>query len=192
MQSFARQPLRTVEWPTLVLAALIYGGWALATLFRDRLPLLLLAAIGGWLMAWHGSLQHEVIHGHPTPWRRLNTALAFAPLSLWLPFEAYRRSHLAHHATEHLTDPAHDPESRYAAAWLDRALLWPQATLLGRLVLGPVLEVGRFLAGAIAGRGRMDLRAWALHAMAVAAILAWLHFVCAMSLGQYLLCFVYP
>ncbi len=37
---------RTTEWPTLLLAAAIYGGWTLATLFHDRIPPLLLAVLG--------------------------------------------------------------------------------------------------------------------------------------------------
>ena len=40
----------------------------------------LLVVILGVLAAWYGSLQHEVIHGHPTPWGRVNVALAAAPL----------------------------------------------------------------------------------------------------------------
>ena len=59
------------------------------------------------------SLQHELIHGHPTRSRRINTALGFPPLSLWLPFACYRTSHLAHHAGDGLTDPRRDPESFY-------------------------------------------------------------------------------
>jgi fatty acid desaturase len=95
--------LGALEWPTLGLAAAIYGGWVLATLYHARLPMLLLVAVGGWLTAWHGSLQHEVIHDHPTPWRGVNTAMALPPLSLWLPFDIYRRSHRIHHVLEHLT-----------------------------------------------------------------------------------------
>jgi len=179
----------------------IYGGWTLATWFHDRIPPILLAGAGGWLIAWHNSLQHEVIHGHPTPWRRLNTALAVAPLSLWLPFEAYRCSHLAHHATEHLTDPRHDPESRYAldgtgrGKALNRAARRLQSTLLGRLAVGPVFEAARFLAleaGAIVRGDRTRQRAWAMHAALVALVWLWVGGVCGMSLAQYLLFFVYP
>jgi fatty acid desaturase len=151
-----------LEWPTLALAAVIYGLWAVATFFHDRLPWPLLTLLGGWTVAWHGSLQHEIIHGHPTRSRRLNTLLGFTPLSLWAPFEAYRQSHLAHHATEHLTDPAHDPEARYlpaSASLAQRAAAALQATLLGRLVLGPLIEIGVFwLGGGPADHGAR--RAW--------------------------------
>jgi fatty acid desaturase len=187
-----------VEWPTLGLAAVIYGLWAAVTFFHDRLPWPLLALVGGWVVAWHGSLQHEIIHGHPTRSRRLNTLIGFAPLSLWLPFEAYRQSHLAHHATEHLTDPAHDPEARYLPASAPFARRWAsalQATLLGRLVLGPFIEIGVFwLVEArrlVRGEpGRLSL--WAGHGLAAALVVGWLVAACHMSLWLYLACFVYP
>jgi fatty acid desaturase len=185
----------------LALALIIYGGWGLATFFHDRLPPLALGALGGWLIAWHGSLQHEVIHGHPTASRRFNTLLATPPLALWLPFEAYRQSHLAHHATENLTDPEHDPESRYPRqdagfrGAVSRRSAAIQSTLLGRIAVGPLFEILGFLGREAVRLARGDLvrlRLWAVHAMAVAAVLMWLHVVCAMSLTQYLVCFVYP
>lgn len=190
-----------MEWPTLAVAALIYGGWGLATLFHGLLPLPLLVVSGGWLVAWHGSLQHEIIHDHPTPYRRLNTALVLLPLSLWLPFELYRRSHTIHHVTEQLTDPVRDPESRYLASAQGRRAKFArlvggvQATLLGRMILGPFIKISHFFATemVLLLRGDRDrIRIWAVHGLGVGAILAWLHFVCAMSLGLYLACFVYP
>jgi fatty acid desaturase len=196
-----RSVLQTVEWPTVTVAVAIYAGWIAATVFHDRLPPLALAAVGGWLLAWHNSLQHEVIHGHPTPWRRVNVALASAPLSLWLPFGAYRRSHLAHHATEHLTDPVHDPESRYSSIepglspGLGRTAVRLQETLLGRLLIGPVWDVLRFLPSEAFRMFRGDrqrVRLWAFHALRVALILIWLLVVCRMSVSEYLLSFIYP
>ena len=190
---------REIETPTLVLALAIYAGWLAVTAFHAAIPTPILVALGGWLVAWHGSLQHEIIHGHPTPWRRLNQAIAFAPLSLWLPFEIYRGSHLAHHATEHLTDPEHDPESRYLSATgavspLKRVLAHAKASLLGRIVLGPLIEIAGFLAheARLLIAGREDRRLiWAAHAAGVAAIVFWLR-LNDLSLGRYLLCFVYP
>lgn len=187
-----------LEWPTLVLAAVIHGLWGVATFFHDRLPWPLLALVGGWAVAWHGSLQHEIIHGHPTRSRRLNTLIGFAPLSLWLPFEAYRQSHLAHHATEHLTDPAHDPEARYlpaSARLVHRAAAALQATLLGRLVLGPFIEIGVFWVAearrlARGEPGRLGL--WIGHGAAATLIIGWLVMVCHMPLWLYLAAFVYP
>ncbi len=197
----AGESRRPLEWPTLALAALIYGGWIAATLLHDRLHPLVLAAVGGWLTAWHGSLQHEAIHGHPTPWRRVNDAIVCAPLSLWLPYEIYRRTHIAHHASEHLAHPRHDPEARYlpaGAGWrhsLTVAAGRLQSTLLGRVVLGPLFEVAQFLrreAGRVV-RNEAGARAdWARHLAMVAVLWAWLHLVCGLGLATYLACFVYP
>jgi fatty acid desaturase len=200
-QTNASSRRQDIEWPTVAVALCIYASWGLVTFESARLPTFVLAALGGWIIAWHGSLQHEVIHGHPTPWRRLNDALAIAPLSLWLPFGRYRASHLAHHATEALTDPDHDPESRYVrpgkggASALERALAQAQTSLLGRLVLGPPVEVARFWLGDARAliRGEPGVRrAWALQALLLAPLLLWLHFACHMSLLRYVLCFVYP
>ena len=81
---------RRIEWPTIALAVVIYGLWFLATLsgascHGGRLP-----RLGAWIIAWQMNLQHEVIHGHPTPSRLVNEAIGVWPLSLWLPFSAYR------------------------------------------------------------------------------------------------------
>ena len=187
-----------VEWPTLGLAGVIYGLWAVTTFFHDRLPWPLLALVGGWVIAWHGSLQHEIIHGHPTRSLRFNTLLGLPPLSLWLPFDIYRRTHQSHHATEHLTDPAHDPEARYLPASASvgyRAAAALQATLLGRLVLGPVIEIAGFWRDEIGlvargEPGRLSL--WLRHGLAVALVIAWLSLACHMPLWLYALCFVYP
>ena len=47
------------------------------------------------LLTWYGSLQHETIHGHPTPFRRFNGMLGSLPLSLWIPYTVYRETHFA-------------------------------------------------------------------------------------------------
>src|SRR6218665_675123 len=72
-----------IEWQTVALAIVIYGGFLVATWFWQSLPLVAVIVIGGWLVAWQGSLQHEVIHGHPTRSRRINDAIGWPPLSLW-------------------------------------------------------------------------------------------------------------
>jgi fatty acid desaturase len=74
-----------IELPTIGLAAFIYGGWAGLTFFHAHLPIAVVALLGAWLIAWHSSLQHELLHGHPTRWPRVNHGIGFVPLSLWLP-----------------------------------------------------------------------------------------------------------
>ena len=192
---------RRIEWPTIGLAIVIHAAWLLVTLEHDRIGLPGLIIVGGWITAWHGSLQHEVIHGHPTPSRRINHLFGAAPLSLWLPFEVYRRSHLAHHATEDLTDPSQDPESRYLPAGaglayrMRQVLAHLQTSLLGRLAFGPPVEITTHLVSEARAVIRGDAGArliWARHALSLTPVLLWLHFVCHLSLICYGLCFIYP
>jgi len=193
---------RVAEWPTLVVAVAIYSGFAVLTWFYHALPGWLVLPAGAYLVAWHGSLQHEAVHGHPTRWRWLNELLVFPSLWLWLPYRVYRDSHLAHHREQHLTDPLEDPESYYmtAAKWRGygramRCLLWVRNTVAGRLLLGPAYavfcvardELPRLL------RGERDtVIAWALHVPACAIVLAWVVGVCDISLAEYILFFAYP
>jgi fatty acid desaturase len=193
---------RAVEWPTLALSGVIYGGWAALTFWHEALPVWLIVLLGAWLIAWHSSLQHETVHYHPTRWRRVNFALAFPPLSLWQPYARFPMTHLVHHRDEALTDPLDDPESFYvtAAQWrqrhpLTRALLLAQTTLLGRLTIGPAWTIGCFLraeARAIVAGDRARAGMWTAHLMGVAVIVYWLVAVCQISLAFYFLAIVYP
>lgn len=191
-----------VEWPTLFVVIAIYAAWLGLTRFQAVIPIWLLVPAGAVTIAWHGSLQHEVIHGHPTrlPW--FNRILAFPPVMLWLPLESYRHSHLAHHDAVELTDPHDDPESQYfsPAQWarlgaVGRLVVAANATLLGRLLLGPALSISGFLLQELKTilRGdRLKRRHWAVHLAGVAVILIWLISACHMHLFRYILCFVYP
>lgn len=191
-----------LEWPTLALIALIYGGWLAITWFAYALPWWIVSGVGALLITWHSSLQHELIHGHPTAWRGLNRALAFPPLSLWLPFELYRRSHLVHHRDERLTDPLDDPESYYwmPEHWAElgavgRFLVRLQSTFVGRVVLGPAWNIGRFLMTEMAllfGPKHANIRVWSNHLIGCAVVLWWVHAICGISIWFYLLCIVYP
>ena len=66
---------KRLHGPTWLVAFLVYGGWLVLTYTHRALPFPLLAALGGFLIAWHGSLQHETIHGHPAGKRWIATAL---------------------------------------------------------------------------------------------------------------------
>ncbi len=188
--------------PSWIVAVLIYGGWSLTTWFHAALPWWLLVVPGGVLIAWHGSLQHEAVHGQLAPWRWLNDLPALPPLALWLPFPIYRATHEAHHDFEILTEPWRDPESFYVdqATWRRlpapvRGVLRVHNTLLGRLLLGPFLVIGQFLfaEGQALRRGdRRNLGIWLWHLPAVALVLLWVALVCGLPLWQYLLLFVLP
>lgn len=180
----------------MAVAVAIYAGWLAATRWHAAIPAPLLILLGGWILAWHGSLQHETIHGHPTGIRALDRAIGFVPLSLWLPYALYRRSHIAHHGSHAITDPHADPESRYVdrrhgAAWFAARL---QSTLVGHMLLGPPIAVARFLLQELrrlAAEPVQVARDWLPHLLAVALLLAWLDHV-GLSPGGYILFFVYP
>ena len=193
-----------IELPTLLVALVILGGYGLLTLGFTRLPPALAVPLLVVLIAWYGSLQHEIIHGHPTPSQGFNTLLGFLPLALWLPYPIYRRTHLVHHRAggRILTDPYDDPESYYLPAGSDarldpvrRALFRFNDTLPGRLIVGPLLMVTRFFSGELRRLARGDTRylgAWLWHVAGVALVLAWTHLVCHIPVAVYLGLVVYP
>lgn len=190
------------EWRTLLVAAGIYAAFVTLTLNHAALPWWLLLAAGGCVTAWHGSLQHEVVHGHPTPYPLLNELLVFPGLWLWLPFRLYRRSHLRHHATAVIGDPVDDPESFYVSRgrWArmspaQRAFWRFHNTLFGRMSAGPLVAVIRFVAEECRKLVRGDFSsvpAWLLHAGGCALVLLWAMGVCGMSLMEYVAFFAYP
>ena len=140
-----------IDWPTLALAVAVYLAFGALTWWHAALPWWLILPAGAYLVCLHGSLQHEAVHGHPTPWPRVNEALVFPSLWLWMPFRSYRTKHLIHHRNEMLTDPREDPESMYVTpeAWAAmgpwrRGFHLANNTFLGRLTLGPLVSVWRF------------------------------------------------
>ena len=192
----------SVEWPTLLLAAGIYASFALLTWYHAWAPWWLLLPFGTVTVALHASLQHEVIHGHPTRLRWLNDALGKPSLWLWLPYDRYRGLHLRHHRNDILTDPLDDPESYYVTGrrWQDlpgamRAILVVNQTLAGRLTLGPVLAIAGFWREELQRMrdgDRRHLAAWLEHAGWVALILGWVMGVCGMTFLDYVLFFALP
>ncbi len=197
-----RKRRRGIEWPTIALACFIYSGWLAITYWHQALPWWGVAIIGAWFVAWQSSLQHEVLHGHPTRWRAVNKAIGYAPLSLWIPYERYRCTHLTHHNDERLTDPLDDPESRYVAAgdWARlgtarQGLVRAQATLLGRLTIGPFWAISTFFAAearAICAGDRALAGIWMVHGVSVAVVLTWITVICGMSVLAYIGLIVIP
>ena len=192
------QQNRRIEWATLGLFTGFYAAWLAVILLHRSLPwpasLALLALLGGFYM----SLQHEALHGHPTGWRGVNTAVAFAPLSFWLPYLGYRSSHMLHHHTD-LTDPQFDPESFYlrpvdwaSAGLLKRAYILVTRTMLGRLTIGAIHSIARYLWHEITTirSNRAAARRWAVHLAAAVVVAWWLFVVVGVPVWLYLLGFV--
>lgn len=164
---------RKVEWPTVGLVAFCYLLWAGAAFFLYSAAPAAGLAVMAVAAALHSSLQHEILHGHPTRNGRINEALIFLPIGLWFPFRRFRATHLRHHRDERLTDPYDDPESFYRAAYrfeglpgLVKQLLRVNNMLAGRLILGPGLMVGGFVLRDLAKireGNREVVKSWALH-----------------------------
>ena len=195
------KPLR-VEWPTVVLIALTYGLLALLMWLFHALPWWIVAPLGAYLVALHGSLQHEALHGHPTRNRLLNELAVSVNPSLWFPYRRYRKLHLTHHNDEHLTDPHLDPESYYLLPehWASlptplKQLYTINNTLGGRMILGPIIASTRFWSSEALAIGKGDreiLGAWLLHVPACAVTLVYALWVCGIPFWQYALLFAYP
>ena len=178
---------RRLELPTWGLLVLCYAGWGLSTTWiaGHALPLAILGvALSG---ALHSSLSHEVLHGHPTPWRRVNATLVFPALTLVVPYLRFEATHLAHHHEESLTDPYDDPETNFRdpAVWARlgpgmKLLLRFNNTLAGRMLVGPLLGTAGFVLrerrAASCGESAV-LRGWLWHVPAVAVVALWQGYV---------------
>ena len=190
--------LGVIDWPTLAAIALFWVALVALGFGSAHLPTIVvlggLVLLGGFYM----SLQHEVIHGHPTRWRAFNRLLVGAPLGLIHPYARYNSIHLAHH-NSNLTDPVVDPESFYVlpATWADagqlqRLILRVNRTLAGRLLLGPFLSAWHMLRWDLhlTWRNRDVRRAWFVHAAASLLVLA-IVFACPLPSWMFVLGFVY-
>jgi len=193
-----------LELPTLAVALAIYGGYFAVTWFYADLRWYVSAPLVAVLLAWYGSLQHETIHNHPTPSRRLNALIASLPLSLWIPYGLYRDTHLRHHEHRgrHLTDPVLDPESFYLEpgtasrrSGVLQAVYKANTTLAGRMLLGPILSAYAFWAPEVVALKAGDphrVAIWSRHVVGVAVVLVWVVGICHIPAWVYLALMVYP
>ncbi len=193
---------RGTEWPTWLLIVCIYGLWSGLLLGYNKLPVWLSNPALVLVTAWFMSLQHELLHGHPTRHAGFNRLLGLLPLSAWYPYDIYRDSHLLHHRDALLTLPEIDPESNYVKSdtyarmnAASRALRWSMRTLAGRWVLGPALTIALVWIDIVKGpkeRGLPAVKTWAVHLALLAAVLWWVHQVAGISPFHYLLGIAYP
>jgi len=169
------------EWPTWAALTGCYVIWLTVLVWHQSM---------GWvwivpatlMVTLHSSLQHEILHGHPSGTAALNEALVFPAIGLLVPYRRFRDLHLRHHDNNRLTDPYDDPESWYLAEadWTHlsrpmRILLEFNATMAGRLVVGPALAliamIGTDLRLARAG-DRTIRDAWIRHWLGLVPVLA--------------------
>jgi fatty acid desaturase len=146
-----RQAVIGWEWPTiwLFLGCILLWGVAL------HLPIEW-AGLGFLMLVLsltlHSSLSHEILHGHPFRSQTWTTALGLIQPGLFVPYLRFKRLHLAHHQDQNLTDPYDDPETNYFDPKVWHAcprplqmLLVANNTLLGRMIVGPLIGLVSFL-----------------------------------------------
>ena len=184
-----------VEWPTLLVLGATYALWALGTTLLYTLSPALGIGVTGIAITQFSSLQHEALHGHPFRSAWLNGALVFPALFPTVPYGRFHTTHLAHHHDPSLTDPYDDPESNYLdpRVWATlprwfQALLRLNNTLLGRMIIGPVLGNLLWLRSEarLLRRDRRVQRDWALHLGGLALLGLWLAFAPMGALGYVL------
>jgi fatty acid desaturase len=184
------------EWPTWLLIGVIYSAWFGTALHARRLGLPATVSLLSVISAWYLSLQHELIHGHPTRIAWVNGLLGFAPLAVWFPYATYRRSHLAHHAASELTDPKRDPETLFVTAndWqqanrLMRMLLAFRTTFVGHVLIGPafgIVSSARDSWHRIANGDFGESSIWIVHLLMLAKLAAWLKTACGIPALQFI------
>lgn len=190
------------EWVTLGLIVACYLAWLVAGLLWTT-PFCWLGLVSlPFITAFHTSLQHETIHGHPTRWPWLNEVLVSLPLAVVFPYQRYKALHLSHHRDEHLTDPFEDPESYFWASEDVRQMTDFQElvfmlnnTLLGRLVIGPALTIIGFTRTEKARLRRAEpgvRMAWTLHVAWLGVLAVLIFIVFGMPLWVYALFVCYP
>ncbi|HEX3396020.1 MAG TPA: fatty acid desaturase [Steroidobacteraceae bacterium] len=197
-----RKAFRQVDGPTWIVALVIYAAWGALIWYNAVLPWWFMMPVGAYLLAWHFSLQHEAIHSFRGVPAWLRFALVFPPIGLWFPFPLYRKSHTTHHRDIHLTVPGVDTESYYVlkADWqrmgkFMRAVLIFNQTLVGRMLIGPALRLWSLVSKEtkrVAQGDYSHLPHWAMHALAVALLFAFISRVCHFPWWQYCLLIAYP
>ena len=167
------------EWRTLLVVVAVYALTALTVIRYETLTPWLAVPFLAVLGAWHLSMQHEVLHGHPFKNQFLNDAIGSIPVTLWIPYLAFKKDHLEHHVSD-LTNPALDNESYYVsqeqwdkAGKIRRAAWTANRTILFRMFVWTIVSTITYELSVLkrAVRGEQgDRLAVALHAVGVAFV----------------------
>jgi fatty acid desaturase len=191
-----------VEWPTVMLILGCYGSWLFLTHAYAAWPLWVVAPLVAITLTLHSSVQHEILHGHPTRSVAINRLFGIVPLSLWIPYDRYRKSHLIHHINDRLTDPIDDPESNYwtpeqwaALTRFERAIVQIEETLAGRMIVGPWYRIARFFVHETKALARGDKGVafvWTVHLALCVPVLYWVKVVCGIPVWEYFCIMVVP
>lgn len=186
-----------VEWPTLFVLIATYLSLGIATTWLAGVSLPFAIVVASIAIAQFSSLQHEVLHGHPFRSRALSEAMVFPAVTIFVPYLRFKATHLAHHHDPILTDPYDDPETNFVdpKIWARmpkyrRIVLNANNTLLGRILLGPLVSISSFVGAdfvAILRGNRKILSAWLLHLAGVVLVVGWLLLTDRMPIWAYVL-----
>jgi len=202
MKNLDEESKKRIEWLTLFLIVGCTLFWFIAgSLYQTEYWFVSLSVMP-FLATFHSSLQHETIHGHPTPWPWLNELLVSLPLAVFFPFRRYKTLHLKHHNDSNLTDPYEDPESYFwpltkysKMPWVLKKIFAINNTFMGRLILGPLLTIVGFSRTEIKRLIQHEtgvLNAWCLHVIGLFLLYVIIAYVFQMQIWVYALCIMYP
>ena len=187
------------EWRTLLVVVAVYGLTVLTVLRYEVLTPWLAIPMLAVLGAWHLSMQHEVLHGHPFKNQFLNDALGGIPVTLWIPYLAFKKDHHEHHLSD-LTNPALDNESYYVsqeqwdkAGRIRRAAWTANRTILFRMFVWTIVSTITYVLSVLKRAVRnekSDRLAVLLHIIGVAFVV-YLVSLSSMPLWQFALGTVY-
>ncbi|WP_420413465.1 fatty acid desaturase [Roseibium sp.] len=193
---------KSYEWPTLGLLLASAMAWAGVIWFYSDWGGWIVCPLAAVLVTLQSSLQHEVLHGHPTKSAKLNEALVYCSFGLFIPYQRFKALHLRHHNDDRLTDPYDDPEAFYLA-WGDwqklpkaiQAVLTLNNTLAGRLLIGPAVSLIGFYGSELRllkSGDKSVRRAWGHHILGLVPVVLFVTLVGGMPLWLYGLGVAYP
>ena len=167
------------EWRTLLVVFAVYGLTVLTVVRYEVLTPWLAIPMLAVLGAWHLSMQHEVLHGHPFKNQFINDAIGGIPVTLWIPYLAFKKDHHEHHLSD-LTNPALDNESYYVsqeqwdkAGRIRRAAWTANRTILFRMFVWTIVSTITYVLSVLKRAVRnekSDRLAVALHIIGVAFV----------------------